>query len=322
MGAAKGRRRAEIALAYGLLLPSVLIIGLFGLIPLVSAGVISFRDWRLTPGPWVGFDNYARALLREPQFWQSLQVSAHYVLGTVPTTLVIAYLLAESLHGRLRGAGFFRTLYFLPYVVSPVAAAAVWRWILNPNFGVATAVTRRLGLDVRWLYEERGIGTLLFSAAGVGVPGWLAGPSLALVCIIGVTIWHNLGFAVVVMLAGLAAVPEEVVDAARLDGARGWTLARYVKLPLLSPTLFFLVVIFTIRAFQTFTQIYVLSPDRMGGPNGTTRNLTLYIYQCFNDQMARLGAGYGSAVALLLFGIVLSITLVQFRVIGRRVHYG
>ena len=315
-------RRPETWQAYLFLLPSALLLGFFGILPLLNAAVLSLWDWRLQPGPWVGLENYQRALLQEPEFWQSLGVSVWYVVGTVPLTLALAYVLAELLHSGIRGLPLYRTLFFTPYIVSPVAAAAVWRWILNPDFGVATALAQRLGWEPRWLQEEQGIFALAAGALHLPWPAMLQGPSLALVCIIGVTVWHSLGFAVVVLLAGLSAMPADTLEAARLDGARGWTLMRRVKIPLLSPTLFFLVVIFTIRAFQMFTQIYVLSPDRAGGPAGSTRNMTLYIYQSFNDQMARLGPGYGAAVAMLLFLMVLALTLLQFRVLGRRVHYG
>jgi ABC-type sugar transport system permease subunit len=250
-----------------------------------------------------------------------LGVTLYYVIGTVPLTIFFGYLLAELLHSRIRGLSFYRTLFFLPYVVSPVAAAAVWKWILNPNFGLATSLLARMGIKIRFLDESTGLFALIAHGLGASLPTWAEGPSVALTCIIGVSIWQSLGFAVVVLLAGLAAVPNDVIDAARIDGARGWSLMRKVKLPLISPTLFFLAIVFTIRSFQTFTQIYVLSVDNAGGPLGATRNITLYIVQSFYDNAPRLGPGYGCAVAMILFGIVLLLTLVQFRVLGRQVHY-
>lgn len=321
----KRKQAGETLLAYFLLLPSALILGAFGLLPLLYALLLSFRDWRLAPGGWVGLANYAQALwsgTESAEFWKSLAVTGWYVAGTVPLTLALGYLIAEMLHARLRGLSFYRTLFFMPYIVSPVAAAAVWRWILSPNFGAATAVAERFGWQPRWLEEPVGIFALLGQAAHVDLPEWAGGPSLALVCIIAFSVWQALGFAVVVLLAGMSAIPADVLDAAQLDGARGWTLMRRVKLPLLSPTLFFLLIVFVIRAFQTFSQIYVLTTPDPGGPAGSTRNVTLYIVQSFSDNAARLGPGYGSAVALLLFLIILLLTLLQFRVLGTRVHYG
>lgn len=316
-----GRRLQDAGLAYLLLLPSALIIALFALIPLVNAGLLSLQDWRSVPGPYIGLTNYGKAL-HEPDFWQSLGVTLWYVLGTVPPTLILGYLLAELLHSRIRGLAAYRTLFFLPYVVSPVAAAAVWKWILNPTFGVATAALEPLHLQLQWLLEEKGVFRMLAGGTHASVPDWAAGPSLALVCIMAASVWQGLGFAVVVLLAGLAAVPQEITDAARLDGARGWQLMRSVKIPLLSPTLFFLLVVFTIKAFQTFTQLYVMSMDGRGGPAGTTRNITLYIWESFNVNAPRLGPGYGSAVAMLLFVMILALTLAQFRLLGKKVYYG
>ena len=321
-GAGNRRRWNEAAFAYLLLAPSAIILGAFGFWPLLRAFLLSFQEWKLVPAGFVGLQNYQQALTAEPEFWQSLWVTVYYVLGTVPPTIVLGYFLAELLHARIRGLAFYRTLFFMPYIVSPVAAAAVWKWILNPNFGIAQAVAGRFGCEARFLQESTGIFTLLGQALRVPVPEWAAGPSLALVCIIGVSVWHSLGFAVVVLLAGLSAVPTDITEAARLDGARGWSLMRSVKLPLLSPTLFFLLIVFTIRAFQTFTQIYVLSTDNRGGPEGTTRNITLYIVQSFYDNAPRLGPGYGAAVAVLLFLVILALTLLQFRVLGKKVHYG
>lgn len=322
--AAAARARREAVLAYLFLAPSAVILSAFGIFPLVNALLLSFRDWRSVPGGWVGLHNYQQALLQQPesgQFWQSMGVTVYYVLGTVPLTLLLGYLVAELLHTGIRGLAVYRTLFFVPYVASPVAAAAVWRWLLNPNFGLATAIAARFGAHPRWLEEDAGIFSLLASALHLPLPTWAGGPSLALACIICVTVWHNLGFAVVVLLAGLAAIPGEVMDAARLDGARGWAMVRRLRIPLLSPSLFFLLIVFTIRAFQTFTDIYVLSPDNRGGPAYTTRNITLYIVQAFNENQPRLGPGYGSAVAMLLFAVILTLTVIQLRVVGRRVHY-
>jgi multiple sugar transport system permease protein len=303
-----------------LIAPSAIVIGVFGFYPLVGAFLLSLRDWRLVPGGFVGAHNYQRAFA-DPDLWQSLGVTFWYVAGTVPATLVLAYVVAELLTAKLRGLAAYRTLFFLPYIVSPVAAAAVWRWMLNPSFGLATALASRVGLHPQWLQEEAGIFAMLANALHLHAPKWAAGPSLALTCIIAATVWQNLGFAIVILLAGLAAVPPDVIEAARLDGARGWSLIRNVKLPMVSPTLFFLSVVYTIRAFQMYTQILVLSPDNRGGPAGTTRNITMYIVQSFYDSRERLGPGYGSAVAMLLFAMILALTLLQFRVLGRQVHY-
>lgn len=318
----KRRRRLdhEALLGFLFLLPSAIILGCFGFFPLLYAFYVSLHKWTLIQGPYVGLQNYVQALTEEPGFWLALKVTLWYVAGTVPATIALGFLLADRLHGRLRGVAFYRILFFTPYIVSPVAAAAVWRWIYHPQYGAANAVLEALHLpSQRWLLEPQGVFAIAAGLAGIELPAWVAGPSLALLCIIVVTIWHSLGFAVVVLLAGLAAIPDEITEAAQLDGAAGWALLRYVKLPLLSPTLFFLLIVFTIRSFQTFNQIYVLTPQ--GGPGGTTRNITMYIFSSFYENTARLGYGYGAAVAFLLFVMILALTLLQFKLVGARVHY-
>jgi multiple sugar transport system permease protein len=312
------RREALLGLLF--LLPSAVILGCFGFFPLLYAFYVSLHKWTLIQGPFIGFSNYVQALTQEPNFWMALKVTVAYVIGTVPTTLALGFLLADLLYRRIAGVGFYRVLFFTPYIVSPVAAAAVWRWIYHPQYGAANALLATLHLPPqRWLLEPDGVFGIVARLAGLNLPAWGEGPSLALTCIMVTTVWHGLGFAVVVLLAGLSAIPTEVTEAAQLDGASGWPLLRYVKLPLLSPTLFFLLIVFTIRAFQTFNQIYILTPQ--GGPGGTTRNITMYIFSSFYQNTTRLGYGYGAAVAFLLFVLILSLTLLQFRLVGERVHY-
>jgi multiple sugar transport system permease protein len=315
------RRRAEGILALLFLLPSAVLLGAFAFFPVLYAFYVSLHRWALVKGAFVGFGNYAEALRREPEFWEALRVTVYYVLGTVPPSIVLGFLVADLLNRRLGWLrGFYRVLFFTPYIVSPVAAAAVWRWIYHPVYGLANAALAALHLPARqWLGEPRGVLALLGGSMGIDVPSWAAGPSVALTAIMAVSIWHGLGFAVVVLLAGLTAIPSEVTEAARLDGAAGWSLMRFVTLPLLSPTLFFLLIVFTIRAFQTFNQIYILTPD--GGPLGTTRNITMYIFASFYQNTSRLGYGYGAAVAFLLFGLILLLTVIQFKLLGERVHY-
>jgi multiple sugar transport system permease protein len=318
-GKAGRRRRSEGMLAVLFLLPSALILGSFGFFPLLYAFYVSLHKWTLVKGSFIGFGNYLQAL-REPDFWQALQVTVYYVIGTVPLTMILGFGIAALLNRRLAGLTVYRVLSFTPYIVSPVAAAAVWRWIYHPQYGLAnTALDALHRPPHNWLKEPHGIVSLIGGGLGIDVPSWAAGPSVALMAIMLVSIWHALGFAVVVLLAGLAAIPTEVTEAARLDGASGWSLARWVTLPLLSPTLFFLLIVFTIRAFQTFNQIYVLTPD--GGPLHTTRNITMYIFTSFYQNTSRLGYGYGAAVAFLLFGFILMLTVLQFKLLGERVHY-
>lgn len=300
---------------YAYIMPAMLVLLAFHIFPIFYAIYISLFNWRIRQGPFVGLLNYREAFA-SPDFWNSLKVSVFYAFGVVPVTLALSFLIAYALHRNLFARGAYRLAYFLPYVTAIVAAALVWRWIFHAQYGVLNFLLGRVGLSPQqWLLEPRGIVELVL---GGNVPEWAAGPSLALVSNIIFSIWHNLGFGVVVMLAGLSNIPPELYEAARVDGAGEWRLMRHITLPLLSPTLFFMIIILTIDAFQNFSSIYVMTDPDHGGPLGTTRNVTMYIYQNFFE-FTRLG--YASAVAVILFLLVLGLTLFQIRILGPRVHY-
>ncbi|HZT06097.1 MAG TPA: sugar ABC transporter permease [Chloroflexota bacterium] len=314
-GAAQGRGAFQ---AYLYVLPAFVILLAFHFLPIFYAFYISLFNWRIQQGGFTGLANYANALTN-PEFWDSLKVTVYYALGVIVANLVLSTAIGYALSQRIRGRVLYRLVYFLPYVTPVVAAALVWRWIFHAQYGILNFGLGLIGVPAQqWLLEPRGVVELLLQPFGVAPPAWLAGPSLALVCIIVFTVWHTIGFSIVVVLAGLANIPGEVYDAARIDGAGSWGILRHVTLPLLSPTLFFLMVVSTIGAFQSFSSIYVMTDPTHGGPLGTTRNATMYIFQNFFE-FTRLG--YASAVAFLLFFIVLGLTIVQVRVLGPRVHY-
>jgi multiple sugar transport system permease protein len=298
--------------------PAAVVLGLFSIFPVCYAFYVSLHRWGLKKQAFVGFGNYARAL-SDPEFGRAMLVTIYYVLGTVPVGIALGLLVANLLAERIRGRGVYRTIYFLPYVTSVVAAAAVWVWILYPapaEWGLANAAMRFLGLpEQAWVEESRGVFLLLAESFGLTVPKWAAGPSLALVCVMAFSVWHALGFEVVVLLAALSNVPREIYEAAALDGATGWQRLRRITIPMISPTLFFLLIISTIRAFRVFSHIYVLASK---DTERTAHNVTMFIFRTFYEMGE---TGYGSAVALILFVIILLVTLVQMRVLGARVHY-
>lgn len=311
------KRRLRETITGGLLVgPAALVLGLFAVFPVCYAFYVSLHEWRLQRVGFVGLANYTRAF-SDGEFGHSLLVTLYYVVGTVPASLVLGLLIANLLARKLRGRGVYRTIYFLPYVTSVVAASAVWLWIFYPNEqGLANVVLGWLGLPAqRWIAESVGVFALIGEGLGVRVPAWAAGPSLALVCVMVVAVWGSVGFYVVVLLAALSNVPKEIYEAAELDGATGWRRLRHVTVPMISPTLFFLLIISTIRAFRVFGQIYVLTDK---DPEHSAHNVTLFIFRLlYNDR----DTGYGSAIALLLFAIILVVTLIQMRMVGRRVHY-
>jgi ABC-type sugar transport system permease subunit len=317
--AARRRAVAEALTAYLWIAPAVLIIGLFHLLPVLYAAYISTYRWGLVQGPFVGLANYERAIGDE-EVWNAFLVTIYYVAGTVPAALVLAFLVASLLFGKIAGRDAYRAAFFLPYVTSTVAAAMVFGYLFHNQYGIANQLLGLVGIrPQKWLLEWTPTSQLILRGLGIdpGLPDVLYGPSLALTVVIIFAIWHGFGFDVVVFLAGLSNIPREVEEAARIDGAGRWALMRHVTLPLLSPTLLFLTVIATIRAFQVFNQIYIMTN---GGPLNTTRNVVMLIFQNFYQRTERVG--YATAIAMILFVVILAITLIQLRIGERRVHYG
>lgn len=307
------RASRDVGVAAFLLLPAVVILGMFGMAPLVYAVYMSLFGGKYGGGSFVGLGNFAEALASE-SFWRSFLVTFYYAAGTIPATLAISFLVAYALFRIVRGRSFFRTVYFLPYVTSAVAAAMIWRALLNSQFGVANAVLAWFGLAPQdWLLEPRGVLNLLTHGR---IPASV-GPSLALCCVILFEIWHASGFMIVVFLAGLTAIPTELEEAARIDGANTPQVIRNVILPLLSPTVFFLAIVSVIKSFQAFNSFYALTGNGRG-PVDTTQNVTVYIYSNFYEYQRW---GYGAAVATLLCLAIVALTVIQWRFVGRRVHY-
>jgi len=277
------------------LLPSAIPLTLFVLVPMVSAAWISLHDWNLlTPMQWVGFDNFAR-LFTEEQTGTVFAHTLYYIVGYLPLVYVGGLVLALALNHALKGRAFWRGVYFLPVVTSWIVVAIVWRWLLNPANGVVNAV-------LAWF--------------GIEGPGWWTDPAWAMPSIILASAWKDLGFVMVILLAGLQAINPDLYDAARVDGAGAWRRLVSVTLPMLSPSTFFVVVISLINGFQVFDQVYAMTG---GGPAGSTQVVVQQIY----DLTFRYGeAGEASALSWMLFAVILAVTLVQ--VIGQKrwVHYG
>jgi multiple sugar transport system permease protein len=296
------------------------LLALFHLLPVGYALFLSLFDARLFrdmwhPGPFVGAGNYGR-LLTSGEFGQSVANTLWYAGIAVSLGVGLAVVFAQLLHGRIWGRSGYRVVYFLPYVTSTVAAAVVWRWIFQPRVGVANAVLSWLGLPGQtWADEPRGVFELIGQAAGVPLTGVLAGPSLALVTVALVSVWYSVGFNTVVALAGLTTIPAELYEAARIDGAERWQLFRHVTLPLLTPTLLFLLVVETIRSFQAFDFFYQMMASV---PVPAAKVVTVYLYE---QGFKAFNLGYGAAVGLVLFAIIFGLTLVQFRATRDRVVY-
>lgn len=287
------RRYALTVLAF--LLPSAVPIALFVIGPMFAAAWISLTEWNLlAPAKWVGLENYAN-LLTDPETGAVFLHTLYYIVGYLPLVYVGGLAIALALNTALRGRTLLRGVYFLPVVTSWIVVALVWRWLLNPANGVVNVMLGWFGIDG---------------------PGWWTDPAWAMPSIILASAWKDLGFVMVILLAGLQAIDPELLDAAKVDGAGWWRRLFSVTLPLLSPATFFVVVISLINGFQVFDQVYAMTG---GGPGGATQVVVQQIY----DLTFRYGkAGEASALSWLLFIVILAVTVVQIRGQRRWVNYG
>jgi multiple sugar transport system permease protein len=285
-------RYALTVLAF--LLPSAVPLLLFVLGPMVAAAWVSLNQWNLlAPMKWVGLGNYAK-LLSDPITADVFLHTVYYIVGYLPLVYIGGLALALALNTALKGRSFLRGIYFLPVVTSWIVVALVWRWLLSPSNGIVN-------------------GALAFF--GIQGPGWWTDPHWAMPSIIIASAWKDLGFIMVILLAGLQAIPSDMYDAAKVDGAGAWRRLFSVTLPLLSPSSFFVVVISLINGFQVFDQVYAMTG---GGPNGASEVVVQQIY----DLTFRYGrAGEASALSWMLFVVVLAVTVIQIRGQKRWVTY-
>jgi len=314
------RGRWGRVMPYVFLLPAALVIVVFRLLPIVAALAVSFFDASFgRVRAFVGLEQYAR-LFADPAFWKSAGNTLWFVAGTVPLSVGVSLLFALLLRRGVQGLGLYRTIYFLPVVTSFVAVSMVWKLIFHVRFGLANALLAKVGgPELAWLDEPTGVFQLALAPLGVDLPGWAEGPSLALVCVILVSVWRGIGYNVVIFLAGLQNIPEHYYEAARIDGAGRVGIFRHVTWPLLTPTTFYVLVMTTILSFQVFAPIYLMTGPPIGGPLGTTNVIVYYLFEKGFDAGGNMG--YASAVALVLFAVILALTLFQRRVVEKRVHY-
>jgi multiple sugar transport system permease protein len=324
--AAQRRRRVliEHLEAYLFVLPAVVLVGVFDVLPSIAAFAMSLTRWGVIYERFAGVENYQAILdptgTRFAEFANALGVTVWYVLLTVPVEMAIALAVAFVLYQGTVGRGMYRAVYFMPYITSVVAAALVFEWIFDSNFGFLNWALSFVGIGSQdWLREPSGVFQMIASGVGIELPAALAGPSLALVAVSIFTVWHFIGFQTVIFLAGLTNISREYYEAARIDGAGGWQIFRKITLPLLSPSIFFVFIIATIGAMRAFSQIYVLTN---GGPLDTTRTVSMLIFRTFFERTSSNGIGLGAAMSFILVLIVVGITVLQFRIAGRKVFYG
>jgi len=277
-----------------------------------------------------GMIEYAAQERRTQEYLLSVLRTVFYSAGTVPFQLVFAFLLANLLFREIRGKSLFRMLYFLPYITPTVATAAVWRaTVFDPRRGLVNTALTALGVQgenlPQWVFEANGFTVLLGRWLGVDLPAWvvnspvLSGPSLAMVAVCIYNIWVFAGYNTVIYLAGLGAIPYELYEAAKIDGAGWWQLLRHITLPLVSPTTYFLTLMGIIGTFKAINHIYIMTQIvGLGGPQSTTTTAAIFIFKQFREGNRW---GVASAASFILLGVILLLTWVQNRAAEGRVHY-
>lgn len=287
-GGASGHRAGSIT-SWALLSPWIVAFALFGLFPFAFSLATSFTDYSPIRGAahFVGAANYARAL-GDPAFWSALGNTAFFVVGTIPFTTVLALALALAVQPAFRGRTAFRVGFFVPSVVSVVV----------------------LSLVFKGLYARDGALNVLLRAIGLPAPAWLLNPDTALPAIMAMDVWSASGYYMIIFLAGLEAIPRELYDAARLEGASARDCLVHITLPLLRPTLLFVLVVNSVRSLQIFAEVFVMT---RGGPLHRTTTVVYYLYE---EAFYRFDLGYASAVAYLLFAVTLLFAWAQMRLVG------
>lgn len=293
---APSRRLLESLEAYAFLLPAAIILGVFHFFPIIFAFYVSLLRWNMIDPvrPYVGIGNYTR-LLHDEKFLAALGNTTYFAVVSVGVAIPLALVFAVLLNRKLMGMSWYRTAFFIPYVTSFAAAAMVWGWLYHPN--------------------QFGLLNYLLGKIGIPPQEWLLNPAQAMPALIVVSVWSFLGRDIVIFLAGLQNISQEYYEAAQIDGANNLQLFRYVTLPLLSPTTYFILVISMIGAFKVFALPLFLTG---GGPLDRTFTIVFSIYQQ-GFQYFRMG--YASAQAYALFAIIFIITMLQRQVLARRVHY-
>jgi multiple sugar transport system permease protein len=276
--------------------PVILGIAAFQLVPIALSIFASLTDWDGLNSPEVvGLENYRKLIAEDPYFRKTVRNTLFFVAGHIPLTMGIALALALLCNSRMRGIALFRTAYFMPSVSNVVAVSVVWFWFFQPQDGVLNGLLSTIGIDG---------------------PAWLSDIKWAMPAVIVVSVWQGVGYPMIILLAGLQGIPESLYDAAKMDGSTSFQRFRDITLPLLTPSLFFLLITQFISSFQVFGIIFVMT---QGGPANAT---SVYIYYLYQNAFAFGRMGYASAMAWLLFAAIALVTFAQWKLQKRWVFYG
>ncbi|MDZ4769253.1 MAG: sugar ABC transporter permease [Chloroflexota bacterium] len=277
------------------LLPSLIGLMVFTISPILSSLWYSLHDWNLlSPPEWIGIGNYTE-LFNDPHFWAALRTTAVIISLYLPSAFLLGLALALFLNTRVRGMVLVRTATFLPVVASWVVVSLIWKWLFNPQYGLIN---------------------IALGAVGIEGPAWLFQPESAIVALVITSIWKDVGYIALIYLGGLQAISPTYYEAAQIDGANRWQLLRRITLPLLSPTMFFIVITLLINYFQVFEQIYLM-PMR---DSAADRQIEVIVTEVVKNAFMYNRMGYASALSWVLFGIIFAITFLQFRLQKRWVY--
>ena len=277
------------------LLPSLLGFTLFNVIPIISSLGLAFTEWDLmTPIRFVGLDNFISMFTDDPLFWPSLGRTLLYASMSIPLGIVTSLMLALAMNQPLKGIAIFRVIYFIPYVSSMIAVSMVWKWLYNDQFGLINTFLSLLGLQTH---------------------NWLNDASLVIPSLVLMDVWKGAGFGMLIYLAALQGIPEQLYEAATVDGANAFQRFFKITLPLLGPAHFYMLVTGLIGGFQVFDSVYLMT---QGGPGFATR---VYAYNLYQTAFRQFQMGYASAMAWFLFFIIFAVTLLQFKRLGGKVQY-
>jgi len=290
----KSYKKGDFLSAFLFLSPTLVIFTTFILFPVFFSFYLSFHSWNMFSGAttFIGLENYTR-MFQSSEFWQVLGNTAVYTIGTIPINMALSLWVAHILNKKLVGRKFLRTAFFAPVIISPVAAAVIWRWMYDPNFGLINYSISFLGIDaVNWLNE----------------------PTAAMFALIIMGVWKTFGINMVLFSAGLQGIPDNYFEAAELDGAGKWAKFWHITIPMLAPTTFFILIMSMISSFQVFDIVYVLTS---GGPMGSTKVLVFYVYEY---AFKFFEMGYASAISYFLFAVLFVLTMAQVKYLKSKVY--
>ncbi len=288
--------------AYLFIAPAVILFVVFVFIPVIVSLFLSFTKYNvLSPPQWVGLENYRQIFFNDPRFWKAMSNTALYVVGVVPVGITISLLLAVAIDQKVRFKNFYKTMFFMPVVTPVIAYAVIWKWLFAGE---------KYGLINHWLMKF-----------GLNPIDWVMSPTWILPAIMIVAIWGGVGYNMILLLAGLQTIPNTFYEAAEVDGAGGWHKFWHITLPLLRPTILFVLIMSVINSFQVFELAYIMTAGTSEGVGGVLDSGLTIVSYLYTKGFQRFEMGYASAIAYILFAVIFLATLFNLKVVRARFEY-